>query len=139
MPSSLVVDPESSSTDARLVAVGVSARSSLEKVGWGLPLPGSLQSISFGDYTFDCAKDCSNEICEVLGTKTSSGTLHAISMLGCAAKITKMYGTSLSELSPRASDRPTERTRIIRRFFENTEIDGSLPSGIDALTSLKAL
>jgi hypothetical protein len=101
--TSLVVDPESSSTDARLVAVGVSARSSLEKVRWGLPLPGSLQSISFGDYTFDCAKDCSNEICEVLGTKTSSGTLHAISMLGCAAKITKMYGTSLSKLSLRAS------------------------------------
>jgi hypothetical protein len=88
-----------------LVAVGVSARSSLEKVRWGLPLPGSLQSISFGDYTFDCAKDCSNEICEVLGTKTSSGTLHAISMLGCAARITKMYGTSLLELSPRASVR----------------------------------
>ena len=82
--------------------MSVSARLSLEKVRWDLPLAGLLQSISFGDYTFDCAKDCSNEICEVLGTKTSSGTLHAISMLGCAAKITKMYGTFLSELSPRA-------------------------------------
>ena len=51
---------------------------------------GLLESISFGDFTFDCAKDCSDTMCQIVGTRLSKGALHAVSMLRCASKITKM-------------------------------------------------
>ena len=108
---------------------------------------GSLQSISFGVYTFDCTNDCTDAMCEIVGPQKSTGTLRAVSMLRCAGRITKMspppppflpapQGTSWAHVPLCGMVTPNLK---LHRHFEGAQIGGSLPSGLDALTSLKEL